>query len=88
MAHTKASTITTDLIISLAQGKYAYVYLGDGSSPRYCTDTPEFVQVITQLASQGHGTRLHTQIDALAENGSSCWPKVREALEEAGAFSS
>jgi hypothetical protein len=86
MAHTKASTVEVDRIISLAGGSLAYVCGDDGSSQHLRTNTPEFVDAVAVLVSQGHGKRIRAQIDSLANNTRSNWPKVQKSLEAAGVF--
>jgi hypothetical protein len=74
-----------DHLTSLANGVYAYVHLGDGTSLHVKTRTPAFVDAIGRLISDGHAKRVHNQIERLATaNPRSCWPEVQSDLVASG----
>jgi len=88
MVHTKTSTTDTNSLISLANGRCAYVFGENGRSAHLNTGSPAFIEAIASLAARGQSKRLRAQIDKLCGSSdlltSSNWRRVSADLDDAG----
>lgn len=77
-----------DHLTSLANGRYAYVHLGNGQTLHVNTSSPAFVSAVGTLVADGHAKRVINQIERLvASKPQSCWPAVQSDLVAAGVLS-
>ena len=76
-----------DRIVPLSDGSHAYVYYPNGNAPRFKTNSAEFANAVRDITKQGYGTRIRTQIEALAtQHPNSKWPTVREFLDSENVY--
>ena len=75
-------------LIPLNRGRNAYVRnISTGQSPNLKTDSEDFVELIRQLASLGHGHKIRAEIEALAaESPEHGWDATLKRLEDAEAL--
>ena len=75
-------------LTSLANGRRAYVHLGDGRSLNVDTRSDDFVAALNILIAEGHSKRVSSQINTLANTApmGSVWPQVRDSLVAAEVF--
>jgi hypothetical protein len=76
-------------VIPLNRGKHAYVRnLTTGKTVHCATDSEAFLNQVKALSEAGHGTKIRSELDALAqahpEHG---WDLTTKRLEEAGILS-
>jgi hypothetical protein len=76
-------------IVPLSGGRFAYVYLPDGTTCHAATNSPEFLNAVKATTKMGYGDRLRVQIENLAvTQPTSSWPAVSAMLAEAEAYTS
>lgn len=77
-------------VIPLNRGKHAYVRnLTTGKTVHCATDSEIFVNEIKALAEAGHGTKIRSELNALAEiHPDHGWELTAKRLVEAGVFAS
>ena len=75
-------------LIPLANGRFAYVRnLTNGRTNRLKTDSEAFVEEIRTLAAAGHGTKIRSELNALAESfPTHGWDATEKRLVDAGVF--
>ncbi|MGH3749844.1 MAG: hypothetical protein ACRDT8_20870 [Micromonosporaceae bacterium] len=75
-------------LIPLNGGKHAYVRnLTNGQTVHCATDSEKFVGEIKQLSGAGHGAKIQTELDSLAQaHPDHGWDLTAKRLVEAGAF--
>jgi hypothetical protein len=83
----EASSGDASRLISLANGRYAYVCYPRGASTRLSTDSPEFDALLGTMVAAGMGPRLRGDITGFAQHApESHWPSVLARLEAAALF--
>ncbi|HEX6870962.1 MAG TPA: hypothetical protein VF163_07690 [Micromonosporaceae bacterium] len=75
-------------IIPLNGGKHAYVRnITNGKTNHLRTDSEKFVEEVRILAAAGHGTKIRTELAALAAaHPAHGWDVTEKRLVEAGVF--
>ncbi|MQA24298.1 MAG: hypothetical protein GEU94_02245 [Micromonosporaceae bacterium] len=75
-------------LIPLNSGKHTYVRnLTNGKTIHCATDSEAFVDELKQLAESGHGAKIRSELDALAEtHPDHGWDLTTKRLVEAGVF--
>ena len=75
-------------LIPLNSGRNAYVRnLVNGRTPNLRTDSEAFAAVIRELASNGHGAKVRTELEALAAtHPQDGWDATLKRLEDQGVF--
>ncbi|MGH3645949.1 MAG: hypothetical protein ACRDTM_02045 [Micromonosporaceae bacterium] len=75
-------------VIPLNGGKHAYIRnITDGRTVHVATDSDEFTDQMNVLAEAGHGTKVRSELDALAEvHPDHGWDVIAKRLVDAGVF--
>lgn len=75
-------------LIPLNGGKHAYIRnITDGRTVHCATDSDEFATEVKVLADNGHGAKLRSELDALAEvHPDHGWDVTTKRLVDAGVF--
>ncbi|HEX6077200.1 MAG TPA: hypothetical protein VFZ32_18305 [Micromonosporaceae bacterium] len=75
-------------VIPLNRGKHAYVRnLTTGKTVHCATDSEAFLNEIKALSEAGHGTKIRSELDALADvHPDHGWDVTAKRLVEAGVF--
>jgi hypothetical protein len=75
-------------LIPLANGRFAYVRnLTNGKTAHLKTNSDAFVEEIRTLAAAGHGAKIRTEINVLAETfPDDGWSATEKRLVDAGVF--
>jgi hypothetical protein len=75
-------------VIPLAKGRFAYVRnLTNGRTNKLSTNSDAFVEEIRTLAAAGHGPKIRSELNALAETyPTHGWDATEKRLVDAGVF--
>jgi hypothetical protein len=75
-------------VIPLARGRFAYVRnLTNGRTNHLKTNSDAFVEEIRTLAAAGHGVKIRSELNALAEKyPGHGWDATEKRLVDAGVF--